>query len=72
MSSRFCESEEETIFLYFFLASSLILGIRTEVLRMEHQMPRKVKNNQEVKFFIMKKQIYILRNNYAVVQWGEG
>ena len=65
--------KKKPIFLYFFLASSLkILCLRTEVLRMEPQMPRKVKNNQEVIIFITKKQIYILRNNYTVVQWGEG
>lgn len=73
MNSCFVRVRRKPIFLYFFLASSLkILCLRSEVLRTEHQMPRKVKNNQEVIIFVMKKQIYILRNNYTVVQWGEG
>lgn len=73
MNRRFVRVKRKPIFLYLFLASSLkILCLRTEVLRMEPQMPRKVKNNQEVIIFITKKQTYILRNNYTVVQRGEG
>lgn len=40
--SHFVRVKRKPIFLYFFLGSSLILCIWTEVL----EMPRKVKNNQ--------------------------